>query len=77
MRRQVGAGLWLLSAVTLPVELVVGWLTGGRYDWLRQTISELGVACGETFCSSAHAWLNGALVLAGSALVVGTLLLAP
>lgn len=70
------SGVWVLSAVTFPVEIVAGWRATGGYDWFDHTISELAMADCSTTCSPAHTWLNAALIVAGCNLVVGALSLA-
>ena len=70
-RRLLLAALWLTTAITLPVELLAGLRSTGGYDWARRTISELGAATWNELGSPLHAWLNGAMVLAGLCLMVG------
>ena len=67
----------MLSAVTLPAEIVAGLLAAPQYDWLHQTISELGIPAGMLGGMPMHSVLNLALVLAGACLVAGTVLLLP
>lgn len=69
--------LAVLQALSLPAELAAGGASTPSYDWVRGTISELGVAtCGGEIpglgvlgCSPLHAVLNVSLVVSGLALI--------
>ncbi len=55
----------------MPAELFAGWTATGSYDWLDQTISELGTSECLSTCSPAHYVLNAAMVVSGLCLMIG------
>jgi hypothetical membrane protein len=83
----VGGLLWATSAQFFLAQAVAqaGWRGSAPYSLRRSWISDLGATTCGTYsggggalvCSPRHALLDGALVLLGVQVVVGTLLLAP
>ncbi|WP_454293454.1 DUF998 domain-containing protein [Salana multivorans] len=73
----VVAVLAVLQALSVPAELVAGGAYTPSYDWVRGTISDLGVAtCGAEIpglgvlgCSPLHVVVNASLVVSGLALI--------
>ncbi|MDN5822207.1 MAG: DUF998 domain-containing protein, partial [Brachybacterium sp.] len=84
-RYRAGALAWMLSAVILPIQVIVaiGW--PGGYSWSRNAISDLGVtSCGEfseagqqvrEVCSPWHAVFNLGMIASGALIVLGAVLL--
>lgn len=73
-----GAGLLLLRPVYVVLELAVAARTTGDYSLLHDTVSDLGaLECQPSFCSPAHALMNGTFVGTGLLLAGGAALLAP
>lgn len=74
----VGAALWMVRPVYIAIELGVAGLTTGSYSIVDDTVSDLGaLACGDDFCSPAHALMNATFGGVGLLLAGGAVLLAP
>lgn len=76
---KAGAWMWILSVQFLIVQAYVAlqWPSGYGFD---NTISDLGVTtCGELFgryiCSQWHMWFNVSLMVLGTTMILGCLLL--
>lgn len=84
-RRYAGATAWALSAVVLPVQLVVALRWPEGYSITANAISDLGVTtCGQfdeggtqlrSVCSPWHGLFNATLVLSGLLIALGAALL--
>lgn len=84
-RHRAGAWAWILSAVLLPIQVVVALSWPNGYSWSRNAISDLGVtSCGEfselgqqirEVCSPAHAIFNVGMIVSGSLVLLGSILL--
>ena len=71
----LGALCWLLCLQYFAAEALAASAWGGRYDYGRNFISDLGaVGCGAQMCSPWHWLMNASLVAQGLLIVAGALL---
>ncbi|RBP64774.1 putative membrane protein [Brevibacterium sanguinis] len=83
-RERIGATLLVLSAILIPVQIVVAAAWPSGYSLTDHAISDLGVTtCGEfseqghrlrTVCSPLHPLFNAGMVLSGALILAGALL---
>lgn len=78
IRRVLLTGFALTLALGIIVEIIAARRFSPPYDWIRNTISDLGVTTCTTMhnyygavelCSPAHAWVNTSMAVGGLAMV--------
>ncbi|WP_279367693.1 DUF998 domain-containing protein [Microbacterium testaceum] len=84
-RLQIGAALWAVTLVLLPLQMAVALQWPRRYSIADNAISDLGVtSCGvfsdyattaRLICSPWHAVFNGGMVVSGALITAGAVLL--
>ena len=77
-RRAALTGVALLLLLSILVEIIAARFFAPSYDWVRNTVSDLGVTTCTTMhnyygavelCSPAHAWVNASMAVAGLAMI--------
>lgn len=78
IRRAALTGFALLLLLSILVELVAARFFSPPYDWIQNTVSDLGVTTCTTLhtyygvadlCSPAHAWVNASMAISGLAMI--------
>lgn len=78
IRRAALTGFALVLVLGILVEIIAARLFSPSYDWIRNTISDLGVTTCTTMhnyygavelCSPAHAWVNASMAAGGLAMI--------
>jgi hypothetical membrane protein len=78
IRRAALMGFALLMSLSILVELVAARFFSPPYDWIRNTVSDLGVTSCTTLhtyygsvnlCSPAHPWVNASMAISGLAMI--------
>ncbi|WP_164546474.1 DUF998 domain-containing protein [Corynebacterium hylobatis] len=78
VRRAALTGFALILLLGILVEIVAARFFSPSYDWIRNTVSDLGVTTCTTLhnyygavelCSPAHAWVNASMAVGGLAMI--------